>query len=115
MGPLRPKPQPLFPAWCFLRKSRDFVEDAAPGTMRYVYGGSGTLTARAGADDEQRIDITANTLIEVDGKCELSWSLKEPLTLLTPDFEQKELFITVAGTLLVVFTSLLATANIAAN
>ena len=100
----------------FLRKGSDFVErDVAPGTMRYVYGGSGTLTARAGADDEQRIDITANTLIEVDGKCELSWSLQEPLTLLTPDFEQKELFITVAGTLLVVFTSLLATANIAAN
>ena len=54
-------------------------------------------------------------LIEVDGKCDLSWSLEELLTLLTPDFEQKELFITVAGTLLVVFTSLLATANIAAN
>ena len=88
----------------FLRKSRDFVDDAAPGTMRYVRGGcggGGTRAARAGADDEPRIDIAANTLSEVDGKCELSWSLKEPLTLLTPDFEQKELFITVAGTLLV--------------
>ena len=95
----------------FLRKSRDFVEDAAPGTMRYVYGGSGTLKARAG-DDEQTLAIAANTLIEVDTKCELSWTLEEPLVLLTPDFEQKELYVTIAGTLLVVFGFAFATANI---
>ena len=95
----------------FLRKSEDFVEDAAPGTMRYVYGGSGTLKARAG-DDVQTLAIAANTLIEVDTKCELSWTLEEPLVLLTPDFEQKELYVTIAGTLLVVFGFAFATANI---
>ena len=96
----------------FLRKGSDFVErDVAPGTMRYVYGGSGTLKARAG-DDEQTLAIAANTLIEVDTKCELSWTLEEPLVLLTPDFEQKELYVTIAGTLLVVFGFAFATANI---
>ena len=93
----------------FLKKGQDFTEPAKAGaTVRYVYGGRGKLAATGADGSTQIADISPNTLIEVDAPCELSWTIEEPLTLLTPDFEQLGLFAGVALSLVAVFGYLLA-------
>ena len=96
-----------------LKKGAAFDEPRAPfGTTRYVYGGRGTLVATpADGGDAQTVALAPNVLVEVQDECSLSWTVDEELTLLTPDFEQKGLFVGVAASLIAVFGFLLANAG----
>ena len=68
----------------FLKKDRDFDEEAEAGALRYVLEGNGTCTPQG----ESSIDMEPGTLLECIDPVKLSWQVSEPMVILTPKFEQ---------------------------
>lgn len=96
-------------------KKGSWQEESAAGTelVRYVLEGEGTLTATS-ADDQQTetASIQPGTLIKVEGPAFLEWeSATDDMILLTPNYEQGGILVTVGGGLLLLLVGLVATTS----
>lgn len=103
--------------WPQQSKTKDWSEKATDDQplIRYILKGSGILTI---VDDDTDSDtivkkttFSTGNLIEVDGPCSLKWTIDddcESVILLTPGFEQGNLFVGAIVAMMVMFGALIS-------
>ncbi|KAL3899793.1 MAG: hypothetical protein SGARI_006382, partial [Bacillariaceae sp.] len=85
------------------KKKGTWLEDCEDGELltRYVLEGAGTVEI-AQDDNSKSYKLSPGTLVEVEGKAALSWTVaSSEMIILTPGFEQGGVFAAVAVVVLV--------------
>jgi hypothetical protein len=97
--------------WPQVSKTGSWQEDSVDGKTltRYILDGSGTLIIEDDTDKTRTTQLKPGTLIEVEGKAVLSWKCtSSEMVMLTPGFEEGNVFIVFAFVVVALFGSLLA-------
>jgi hypothetical protein len=97
--------------WPQVTKTGSWQEDSVEGKTltRYILDGSGTLNIEDDTDKTRTTQLKPGTLIEVEGTAVLSWKCtSSEMVMLTPGFEEGNVFIVFALVVVALFGSLLA-------
>jgi len=97
----------------------EYSSDEDISLVRYVLEGTGMLNIITNNNDISQIDTTTKkeiiikpgTLVEIDGKAELKWTCDDncqEMIVLTPSFEEGNIFVGVIGGIIILFGLLLS-------
>ena len=97
--------------WPQVTKTGSWQEESTDGKTltRYILDGSGTLNIQDDSSNTRTTQLKPGTLIEVEGKAVLSWKCtSSEMIILTPGFEEGNVFIAFGLVVVVLFGSLIA-------